>query len=349
MPREVWEAMAEANSCFVHMGELLEKAGKAVAEITGAEAGYITSGSFAALVLSTAACISGRDRGIIERLPDSGGLRNEVITQRRQRFSYDRAVTVAGGKLIEVGSELGTTKQDIEKAIGERTAAVLYGVYAGRREGVLSLEDVIAIAKRRGVPVIVDAAGEILPVENFKRFVAMGADLVTFSAKYMEGPNTAAILVGRKELVEAAALHSFASFETNRLRTLGRGMKLDRWAVVALIVALRRWLKMDHKTRLEGYKKTVDRMARRLEGVKGLAATSILNHVGEPFLRLTLGKEARMTVKELRERLDAGDPRIIVGLQEEPGPPAILVNPQTFTEGDEDILIERVKEILAKA
>jgi len=340
---KVEEAMKEANRYFVDMEELMKVAGKAAAEATGAEAGYVTPGACAALALGAAACMTGSDTRKMEAVPRAGRMKNEIIIQKVLRVKYDRCVTVPGARLVEVGNEAGTTPQQIEAAIGPKTAAIHY--LAPGRPGAVPLEEVLKIAKRHGVPVIVDAAGQVYPPENLKRYVAMGADLVCYGAKYFMAPNSSGLLVGRKDLVEAAALQGFISFETNNLRVIGRPMKLDRQEIVAVIVALREWMTMDHQARLAAIDKRVRRILEELKGIPGLTATPQPEGPGPASgVLVTLDQQRlKKTAAEVVKALRDGDPCVRVGLQDG----RIWMRALTLVEGDEKIIGERFRAVLA--
>src|SRR3989440_3920660 len=209
-PQEVVQAMAEAASACVRMEDLQEAAGRVIAGVTGAEAGYVTSGAAAGLTLSAAACLAGLDVARMDRLPDTTGMANEIIVQRAHRNAYDHAVRAAGARFVEVGylgypGAGGTHPWQIEAAITERTAALYWATIDAR--GVVPLDEMCRIAHHHGLPVIVDAAAALPPAENLRRFVAAGADLVTFSGgKAIGGPQASGILCGRRDLIESVAL-----------------------------------------------------------------------------------------------------------------------------------------------
>ena len=181
MPPEVVAAMAEAARYFVDIDELQEKVGRKIAEWTKNEAAYISCGAAAGLVLSTAACITGLDPEKRASLPYTDGMRNEVIVHKCGRVGYDFAIRQAGGKLVEIGSPQGAVVEDLEKAINDRTAAIFYFYNYHLMHGQIPLERGIEIAKSRGIPLIVDAAAQLPPVENLWRFTQMGADLALFN------------------------------------------------------------------------------------------------------------------------------------------------------------------------
>jgi len=336
----VSRAMQEANRYYVDMKELLDRTGEIIAELLGCEAAYVTPGCCAALALGTAACMAGADPDKVGRLPDVRGMRHEVIIQRGLRVKYDRCVTVPGARLVEVGGESSTTPEQIEAVIGEETAAIHY-LAPGDREGVVSLEEVLRIGRRHRIPVIVDAAGQVYPVENLSRYAAMGADLVGYGAKYFGGPNSTGILCGRKDLVEAAALHGFIGFESGVHRSLGRPMKLDRQEIIAVVVALREWLTMDHQARFDGYQRRVTSLQRELEDVDGLELTPL----GSPVTGLQVRLDERalgVTAASVAEAIQAGDPSIWLRSQDD----ALIVSVKTILDGDELVVAEALKRLL---
>ena len=237
-PARVLEAMALAGRYYVDMEELLKKTGEYIAGVFGAETAFVTSGCGAALALGAAACVSGGDPEKIARMPDTTGMKNEILIQKRQRYSYDRCLTIFGAKLVEVGDAQGTTAAQLEGAVSDRTAAIHYFAPGGG-EGVLPIEEVIRIGHARGVPVLVDAAAQIFPLSVLKRYTGAGADLVCYGAKYIGAFHSTGILCGRKALVDAAFRHCFIGFEAGRNRSMGRPLKVDRQEVIGVVVALR--------------------------------------------------------------------------------------------------------------
>jgi D-glucosaminate-6-phosphate ammonia-lyase len=223
----VQAAMEAANQGFAPLEEVIDKTGSAIADMIGAESAMVTSGCFAALVQGIAAFITGNDREKIGRLPDTSGMQNEILIQKRQRYHYDRCITVPGGKMVEVGDEQGTTIAQLEAAIGPNTAGILHYARGEVVDGVLQLADVVAAAKRKGTRVIVDAASEIYPIERMHYVAQSGADLVCFGAKYLGAQNSAGILCGSKAYVGIAKSHSFIGYEAQRSprgnRSNGRG------------------------------------------------------------------------------------------------------------------------------
>jgi D-glucosaminate-6-phosphate ammonia-lyase len=344
LPKEVLEALIEANKCFVDMEELQERSGEIIAGILGAEKAFVTSGAFAALVLATSACMTQEDKARMERLPFTAGMRNEVIIQRGLRTKYDRAITVAGARFVEVGEADGTLPKHVEEAINERTVAIHFLAPGGGKDTV-SIETVLRIAKEHNVPVIVDAAGQVLPPENLRKYVGLGADLVCYGAKYFDGPNSAGILCGRKTLVEAAQLQTFVGFETQAIRALGRGMKLDRQEVVGTVVALQRWMTLDHTARLQAQYETIKYLVGELNHLPGVKAVATRERMGIPTrVHVTLSQErVGLTAQAVQDALRNSDPSVWVGLEGE----TIVIAVETLLEGEAQIILEKMKRILA--
>ncbi|MCB1742909.1 MAG: aminotransferase class V-fold PLP-dependent enzyme, partial [Gammaproteobacteria bacterium] len=288
MDPEVAEAMREATQACVDMVALQARASEIIAGITGAEAGYVTSGASAGLLLGTAACMTGTDPGRINRLPDTDGLRDEVIVVRSQRNFYDHAVRATGARLVEVGIAdrySGPGVRDAEPweiadAISERTACVLYVAQPQSRP---SLSAVCEVAHQAGVPVLVDAAAQLPPVSNLRQFIDQGADLVTFSGgKAINGPQASGVLCGKRDLIAAAALNNLdhdiffeqwmppAGFiDKRRLRGLpqhgiGRSSKVGKEQIVGLLVALQRFDQAEVQSRFERATRLLDELERAL-------------------------------------------------------------------------------------
>lgn len=339
----VLAAMEQANRYFVDMDELLERAGQRVARLLGAEAAYITSGASGALALGTAACMTGLDGEKMVRLPDTTGMPNQVLIQRRHRYAYDRCVTIVGARLVEVGDENGTTPEHLAAAIGPQTAAVLYPAHLEGRPGTLPLAEVLAIARARGVPVLLDAAAQVYPLEKFLGYQRMGVDLVCYGAKYFGGPNSAGLLCGRADLVKAAAMQGFIGFETSGYRTFGRPLKVDRQEVVAVVVALEEWLTMDHAARLAAADRKVRAIAERLADLPGVVLQPLPEGGPATRLRVVPAPGAGWTAAAAAQALRAGNPGIVVPVEGE----ALLVGVTTLADGEEEIVGARLRAVLA--
>ncbi|HZK12345.1 MAG TPA: aminotransferase class V-fold PLP-dependent enzyme, partial [Atribacterota bacterium] len=199
---EVIRAMEIASHNFVDIDELLQKTGEYIAKLIGVEAALITAGAAAGLTLSAAACMAGSKPEFINALPNTEGMKNEIIIMRCHRNPYDNAMVLAGAKFIEIGNGIETHSWELEAAIGEKTAAVAFFVQAEMLEASLPLTKVIEIAHAKNIPVIVDAAAELPPIENLSKFMKMGADIVLFSGgKDLRGPQSSGLMLGKKDMV----------------------------------------------------------------------------------------------------------------------------------------------------
>ncbi|MFQ5872592.1 MAG: aminotransferase class V-fold PLP-dependent enzyme [Dehalococcoidia bacterium] len=340
----IQEAMEEANRTFVSMEELLEKAGRSIADLLGVEAAFVTSGCFAALALSAAAIMTGSDQETRARLPDTTGLSNQFLIQSRMRYHYDRCVTVPGGRLREVGNERGTTADQLAAAIGPSTAGILYPAHLEGTEGTLPLADVVAIARDRNIPVLVDAAYQVYPLERMKGVVQSGADSVCFSAKYMGGPNSAGFLCGKKPLVEAAALNAFIAYEMEDNNCFGRGFKVDRQEVVATVVVLREWFKLDHRERLRVQEMRFQVIVEALGGLPHVQTEQVWEKT-LPWmtLNITLDENALgKTAAGVEQALRSGDPAIWLRADGN----TLHMASHTLNPGEEHIVAERLREAL---
>ena len=341
---KVQEAMEAANRYFVDMKELLECTGKIIADIIGAEAAFVTPGCAAALALGSAACMSGSDPEKVERLPDTSGMKDEILIHNRQRYKYDRCLTIFGAKLVEVGDENGATAEQLEAAITDQTAAIHY-LAPGGGAGVVPIEEVLRMGKQHGVPVIVDAAAHVYPLDLLRLYPGMGADLVGYGAKYFGACNSTGILCGRKDLVDAAFRHCFIGFESGQHRSVGRPLKLDRQEVIAVVAALQEWLSMDHEARLAEHKRRAQVIQQALEGVPHITVTPVSDErsLGNG-LRVALDEGALgKTAQQVIDTLGAGSPSIWVRGSEN----FFNVIVPNLVDGDEQIVAERLREVLA--
>ena len=374
MPAEIAAAMQEATQHCVDMAELQGRASEIIAEATGAEAGMVTAGASAGLLLGTAACLAGLDPARMNRLPDTTGMRDEVVVVRSQRNFYDHAVRAAGARLVEVGlpdrfSGAGVRDAEaweIEDAIGERTACVFYVAQPSSRP---ALSAVAEVAHEKGVPVLVDAASQLPPVGNLERFFGQGADLVSFSGgKAILGPQGSGILCGRRELVASALLQNLdqdiffeqwrpprALFAGLNLRGLpqhgiGRSCKVGKEQIVALLTALRLFVDEDIGARNR-------RCRSRLEAIAAHLAPEIGCGV-----RIEEGADGEEPLLVLDVSSRPGGPSafdLVIALQD--GSPAVHVDPSFVDEGrvvvralclkddQAPIVARRVNEVLAPA
>ncbi len=369
MRPDVAKAMADASQYCVDMAQLQAAASKVIAQATGAEAGYVASGASACLLLATAACVTGLDPGRMARLPDTAGLKDEVVMVRSQRNFYDHAVRAAGVRIIEVGlpdrySGAGVRDAEaweIDDAINESTAAVFYVADEAARP---ALAQVIAVAHARGVPVIVDAAAQLPPQSNLKRFISEGADLVAFSGgKALGGPQASGILCGRRDLVMAAALQHLdldifwdmwnppdTLIDKDRLKGLpahgiGRTCKAGKEEIVGLLTALRLFLEEGDGPRHGRWLADAKIMADGLQGISGCTVVLLGEH-----------DICRVPVVEIRLAQSA---QAVLGALENAEPPVhadpfamdrniITLNPMCLKPSEAAIVAATIKAVLAQ-
>lgn len=341
MPPEVTAAMAEAAKAFVVLDELNAKVGEKIAEVTGAEAGYVTSGAAAGLALAAAACIAGSDPSRISRLPDSAGMKNEIVIHRAQRIYFDQMYRVAGGKLVEIGAPLGTHAWELETAISDRTAAVAYADFLHQGPGALDFATVVAIAHARGVPVIVDSAASLPPVDHLRRWIRQGADLVVYSGgKGIRGPQETGLLAGRPDLVEAARLNG------NPHPGIGRGMKVSKEAMVGLWVALDLFMRSDHAAEHRAKLALAEAIAAGLADRDDLDCQVDADPERWPTPSVFVyPRDGRWTPKEVGTALKRGDPSI--HLEDEFG--GLMVSTLCLQPGEERLIVERLHRVLDEA
>jgi L-seryl-tRNA(Ser) seleniumtransferase len=343
MPPVVLEAMAEAAQHFVDMDDLQTKVGRQIAEWTHNEAAFVSCGAAAGLALSAAACIAGTDSEKRARLPYSEGMANQVIVHKHNRVGYDFAMRQAGARLVEIGGADGTaTAAELEAAITDETAAILYFYNVNRMGGMVPLEQGIGIAQRHDVPLIVDAAAQIPPVENLWRFTHMGADLALFSGgKGLRGPQSSGLILGRKDLIEACAFHACPN------AFIGRPMKVGKEEMIGLMTAVRWYLDQDQQALMQRYE---DQCRYAIEVLGALphvtARRSFPSEAGQPMPRaeILLDEVALgLTGGELLTRLREGSPSIAL---QPAGKNGVYLNPQTLEPGQERIVVDRIVEVL---
>ncbi len=336
MRPEVVAAMAEASTRCVEIVDLQAAAGKIIAEATGAEAGYVTSGAAAGLLLATAATIAGLDAGAMGRLPDTRGLKNQVVVARSQRNMYDHAVRAAGARLVEVGLPdrfAGAGVRDAEPwdyaaAMTDKTAAVYYVVTPDSQP---RLADVVKVAHDHGVPVIVDAAAQLPPLSNLKHFIAEGADLVVFSGgKAIGGPQASGMLAGRRDLIMSAALqhldmdvdrHTWSPppslIDLDRITGLprhgiGRACKVGKEQIAGLVTALELALAEEADGgRAAHWQELADRLAAGLDGLDWASARVVLDPArgNLPSVHLIVDEE-KANADHVALLLERGEPAI---------------------------------------
>jgi D-glucosaminate-6-phosphate ammonia-lyase len=339
MRPEAVAAMQVASRKYVRLEDLRDAVGKRIAELLSCPAALVTAGCASALSVATAACITGDDRDRVRRLPDTTGMKNEVIVQRTHRVNYDHAIRNAGVRMIEI-----VTREELEKAINDRTAMMFFLNSADPR-GKVHHEEFVAIAKKHNVPTLIDAAADVPPVENLWRFTKMGFDLVGFSGgKGLRGPQSSGLLLGRKDLIEAAKLNFGPDGDS-----LCRTNKVNKEETIGMLVALETYLKEDHAAvwkDWEGRCRCISGALGAFDDVKTeIFVPPIANAV--PHLRIRWDSKKRgLTPAEMVKKLRDGKPSIEVtpGSRQQ-----FVIGVWMMDPGEDAIVGERIRSILAGA
>jgi L-seryl-tRNA(Ser) seleniumtransferase len=300
---EVKMAMMEASKHFVHIDELMDAVGARIAELTQAESAIVTCGCASALTHATAACVAGGDPEKIQRLPDLAGMKNEVVVPSYSRNVYDHAIRAVGVTMVTVPN-----LEEMRKAITDKTAMVMVMAQPADR-GEFGLEPVASLAHEFGIPVLVDAAAEGLTIPNVH--LQRGADLVAYSGgKAMRGPQTAGVLMGRRDLIRAAWTNSSPH------HTFGRAMKVGKEEIMGMLAAVEMWVKRDHDAEFKEWERWLDVIASEVKKVDGVSTevrqpNDLSNYT--PTLRISWdSKKLGVYGAEVERELYAGTPRILL-------------------------------------
>jgi uncharacterized pyridoxal phosphate-dependent enzyme len=335
MPPEVMDAMAYASKHYVMLDELHDKVGERIATLVRCEAAMVTSGAASALTLGTAAVLTGMDRRRIADLPNLTGTKSDVIVQKAHRFGYEHAVRNCGVRLVEV-----ETRDDAERAIGDRTAMMLF-YNNNNGEGRIRDAEFVEIGKKHGVPTLNDAAADVPPVENLWKYTQMGFDLVAFSGgKGIRGPQSAGLLLGRKDLIAAARLNAPPNGNA-----IGRGMKVNKEEMIGMLAALELYLAKDHVAEQREFHARAEAIRSSAAAVPGVTAEifvpEVANHV--PHVRISWDASAKkMTAADAVNRLRAGEPSI--GTRSEGD--AVVIGVWMMNPGEEQIVARRLRDVL---
>jgi len=335
MPPEVMDAINYASKHYVMLDELHDKVGERLAALVHAEAAMVTSGAASALTLGTAAVLTGSDRQKIVDLPDLTSMKSEVIIQKSHRFGYDHAVRNCGVTLVEV-----ETREDLERAVNPKTAMMLF-YNNNNTEGKIRDEEFVQLGKKHSVPTFNDAAADVPPVDNLWKYTKMGFDLVTFSGgKGMRGPQSAGLLLGRKDLIAAARLNAPPNGNT-----VGRGMKVNKEEMLGLLAAIELYVSKDHAKELRDFEKRAETIRSSAAAVPGVTAEvfvpEVANHV--PHVRITWDAAAKgITASEVVRALKDGEPSI--GTRSEG--PAVVVGVWMMRPDEDKIVGRRLRQVL---
>ena len=339
---EAMEAMNKAATVMVELDELNRAAGKIIAEITGAEAGFVSSGAAGGMVLQGAACIAGSDPIKMAQLPNARDLKNEIVIHKSHRFLYDQCYEAAGAKLIDVGDGRRCQPWQLEAAFTDRTAAVayLFSPLVSRR--ALPLEQVCEMAHSHGVPVIVDAASFLPPRANLRRFIAEGADMVVYSGgKAVRGPQGTGILCGRADLIEAAAANASPH------QFLGRGMKVAKEEIIGLVTALQIFVNEDEEAETKRYRQMCQAVVDALIEVPGLSVTAEHDQysylIPTALIRFTSDWRGPRRDQVLAAMAKGGPPIFLHSLG---NPDELAVEPFNVSDEELEVVIRRLRQEL---
>jgi uncharacterized pyridoxal phosphate-dependent enzyme len=345
MRPEVLQAMDDAAQVFINMTDLNRAAGEVVARACGADKGLVTSGCAAAQVLMVAACMTGQNEDNVEQLPDTTGMKNEVILFKGQRNRYDKSFVTPGATLVEFGSETDASVEELESAINENTACIAFVVAPFLPTGI-GLEETIRVAREHNVPVIVDAAAEVPPRANLSKFIKMGADMVGFSGgKGIGGPQATGLLAGRSDLMEAAFMNSLNLYAS--VAGIGRPMKVSKENIIGLVTAIELFTDSDEASEWAGWQSKAEFVLESLSGIPGLRVEleddPSERQGPQPVLYFEDDYDGP-SIDEIKKQLEAGEPAIYVGgggARQEIN--IVMVNVQ---DGEEKIIADRLNEIL---
>ena len=350
---EVRQAQVEAAQHFVNMLELQRAVGRRLSELTGAESGMITSGAAGAMAAATAGCMAGTDDKNIWQLPDTTGLKHEVIMVGG-RSAFDSAIRLTGAKLV-----LTYSPEELANAINDKTA-MIYTTDLGEK-----LARELAISKEHKIPMLLDDAAGIPPADNAKLYARMGLDLYCFSGgKGLRGPQCSGLLLGRKDLIEAALLNC-----SPREGAVCRPMKVGKEEIIGCLTALETWLKLDEKKLYAEWNGRIDRIRKLVETVPGVKTETYTPDDGNryPTLKISWDQQAwGFNISDCVAQLRASDPVIEVlgadnpslvravregnpNRKEQKGPNHIELVSMTIQPGEEMIVGQRLRAILGAA
>ncbi|HWJ55738.1 MAG TPA: aminotransferase class V-fold PLP-dependent enzyme [Vicinamibacterales bacterium] len=336
MPPEVMAAINYASKQFVPLTELHDRVGERIATLVKAEAAMVSAGAASAMTLGTAGVLTGGDPQKIVDLPNLTGMKTEVIMQKSHRFGYDHAVRNCGVKIVEV-----ETAAQLEAAVTPQTAMMLF--YNNNNSlGQIRDEEFVRLGKKHGVVTMNDCAADVPPVENLWKFTAMGFDLVAFSGgKGIRGPQSAGLLLGRKDLIAAARANAAPNGNS-----IGRGMKVNKEEMVGMLAAIERFVTLDHAALDREYRRRADVILKSLAGINGVTASitvpEVANHV--PHVKVVLDTAVTgITGQEISKRLREGTPSIGVRAGDE-----LLIGVWMMQPGDDVVVARRLKDVLTK-
>lgn len=337
MQPEVIQAIQTSSRKFVMLDEVQDKVGEKIAAMCRAEAAMVTAGCWSALVLGTAGVLTGTDQKKVSQLPNLDGLKSEVIVQKTHNMGYVHALTNTGVKIIAI-----ETAAEFEAAVSERTAMTWF-LNAHANQGAIGHEEWVALSHKHGVPAMIDIAADVPPVENLWKYNDLDFDLVCISGgKALKGPQSAGILMGRKDLIAAARLNA-----PPRGGNIGRGMKVNKEEILGMYVALEKYINTDHEKEWQEWENRVATIENAVKQVTGVSTEvtvpPIANHT--PTLTVTWDNKVKINSADLIQKLRMGNPSIEI-MRNGDG-----VNLTVFMlePGEADVVAQRLHEELSAA
>jgi len=339
MHDEVVDVIRSSSEEFAMIDEVQEKVGAKIAAICHAEDATVTAGCWSALVLGTAGVLTGTDMKKVAQLPNLEGIKSEVIVQKTHNHAYVHALTNTGVKIVEI-----ETAEELENAVNEKTAMMWFLNYAAP-DGKIKDKEWVALGKKHGIPTMIDMAADLPPIENLWKFNDMGFDLVCVSGgKGLRGPQSAGILMGKKDLIAAARLNA-----PPRGGNIGRGMKVNKEEILGMYVALEKFVSINHQKEWkmwEDYVSIIENAAKKVNGVTTKVTIPPVANV-TPTLTISWDiSKVKLTKDELLEKLRNGDPSIAVMGS---GDSSINITVWMLKPGQEKVVAKRVQEELNKA
>jgi uncharacterized pyridoxal phosphate-dependent enzyme len=341
MHDEVLEAINSSAKDFCLLDELQDKVGEKIAKMVHSEAAVVTSGAFSAMTLGLAGILTGMDEKKVKEVPHLAytGMKSEVICQISHDIVYNHALTNTGCKIVRV-----ETAEDIEKAVNERTA-LMHFLHIESDKGKIQHEEWVSLGKKYNVPTSIDIAADVPPVSNLWKFNDMGFDFVVISGgKAMRGPQSAGLLMGKKNIIAAARLHM-----PPRGFNIGRGMKINKEEILGMYVALEKYINLDHDKEWKVWENNLAHIENAVKKIQGVTTEVHVPPLGNhtPTLRVSWDDSVvKISEKMLHEALRNGTPSIEVG-----GGPTNTINVTVFMlkPDQEKIVAARLKEELTKA
>jgi uncharacterized pyridoxal phosphate-dependent enzyme len=338
MHDEVVEAIMACSKEFVLIDDVQDKVGEKIAAICHAEAATVTAGCWSALVLGTAGVMTGMDMKKVAQLPNVEGMKSEILVQKTHNQGYVHALTNTGATIVEI-----ETAEDLEKAVNDKTAMMWFLNYA-TNDGKISDKEWVALGKKHKIPTMIDMAADVPPVENLWKFNDMGFDLVCVSGgKDIRGPQSAGILMGKKDLIAAARLSA-----PPRGGNIGRGMKVNKEEIFGMYAALEKFISLDYEEEMKKWSSQISVIENAAKKVKGTITSVTVPPVANrtPTLNLSWDKNIiKMTRDEFQDKLRKGDPSIeVIGGKED----SVNITAWMLKPGQEKVVASRIQEVLSK-